>query len=77
MSIYRLGVPINGFRTSTQDTTEQYDDVGQWLWDTFDDFLKNADFGDVEVYFSDSERGMYVPLLYLQMNPRFCHHFSP
>ena len=57
-SSINLGVAINGYESASEAASDQYSDIGQWLWEEFDSFLKSADFGDVEVYWSDSESAM-------------------
>jgi len=57
-STYSLGLPMNGYESMTKDKEDQWSDMGEWLWEEYDSFLKSADFGDVEVYWADSEDGM-------------------
>mmetsp|Transcript_30522 Transcript_30522/g.71389 ORF Transcript_30522/g.71389 Transcript_30522/m.71389 type:complete len:720 (+) Transcript_30522:111-2270(+) len=57
-STFALGLPINGYESSSQDSTDQYADVGTWLWEEFDSFLKDAGFEGVDVYFNDNEAEM-------------------
>ncbi|CAB9512861.1 dispatched homolog 3 [Seminavis robusta] len=58
ISSYPLGLPIHGYASSSESRDEQFEETGQWLWDEFDTYLKGASFGDVDVYFSDSEGQM-------------------
>eukprot|EP00549_Striatella_unipunctata_P025511 CAMPEP_0118725018 /NCGR_PEP_ID=MMETSP0800-20121206/32911_1 /TAXON_ID=210618 ORGANISM="Striatella unipunctata, Strain CCMP2910" /NCGR_SAMPLE_ID=MMETSP0800 /ASSEMBLY_ACC=CAM_ASM_000638 /LENGTH=846 /DNA_ID=CAMNT_0006633679 /DNA_START=84 /DNA_END=2624 /DNA_ORIENTATION=+ len=55
---YELGLPINGFESSSEEAADQHEETGQWLWDTYDSFLKGASFDGVDVYFADTEGGM-------------------
>lgn len=58
ISSYPLGLPIHGYGSASESRTEQFEESGQWLWDELDAYLKEASFGDVEVYFADSQGGM-------------------
>ncbi|CAB9508308.1 dispatched homolog 3 [Seminavis robusta] len=58
ISSYDMGLPLNGYSSSSQATVDQYADAGTWLWEEYDEFLKNAGFDGVEVYFSDTEGAM-------------------
>lgn len=57
-SVLNLGLPINDYASATEAASDQYEDIGTWLWEEFDSFLKNADFDGVDVYWSDNENGM-------------------
>ena len=58
VSTYDLGVPINGYSSSSQATVDQFSDTGTWLWEEYDSFLKKASFEGVDVFFSDTENAM-------------------
>ena len=53
-----LGVPIDGYESASEKVSDQYDDIGMWLWEEFDSFLKDAGFDNVDVYWQDSEQAM-------------------
>ena len=55
---YALGVPINGYVSSSEDKEDQYEDVGQWLWDEFDSYLKGVNIPGVDLYWNDNKNGM-------------------
>jgi hypothetical protein len=57
-STFDLGLPIHGYASSSQNVMDQYADVGAWLWEEFDSYLKNAGFEGVDVYFDDTEGAM-------------------
>ena len=60
VSSYSLGYAIHDYLSATEDLKDQVRDTGKWLWETFDAFLKEADFEGVDVYFSDSKDGMRI-----------------
>ena len=55
---YPFGLPLNGFESSSQETDEQFAEVGQWLWDEFHSFLKQVDIPGVDIFWNDNEREM-------------------
>lgn len=57
-STYSLGLPIDGYYSSTEKADDQFSDIGQWLWDTYDSYLKGVDIDGVDLYWGDSEGGM-------------------
>eukprot|EP00977_Amphora_coffeiformis_P009253 scaffold2102_cov161-Amphora_coffeaeformis.AAC.37 len=60
MSVLHLGLPTNGYESSTEAATDQYEEIGLWLWEEFDSFLNDASFGNVQVYWSDNQGGMLL-----------------
>lgn len=57
-STYALGLPINEYFSSTEKADDQYGDIGKWLWDTYDSYLKDLDIDGIDIYWADSEGGM-------------------
>lgn len=58
ISSYDMGLPLNGYASSSQGLVDQFADTGTWLWEEFDEFFKNAGFEGVEVFVSDTENSM-------------------
>ena len=57
-SIYRLGLPINGYTSASGDSDEQYTEAGEWLWDHFNDYFKDVSIDGVDFYWQDSKAQM-------------------
>ena len=64
ISVVPLGLPLHGFESSLTNKSEQYEQMGKWLYDSYDAYLKSLgpggenDLGDIDVYWSDDRNQM-------------------
>lgn len=58
ISVINLGLPMNGYATSSATPDDQQKEAGVWLWTEFNDVLADAGFGDVDVFWADNRGKM-------------------